>query len=80
VESKLFELGRKAQSGRKLLNVLYQKPIITANEVAEKLAVSHQTASALIRDLMGLGILTEITGHQRNRLFEFANYLKLFLD
>lgn len=80
VESKLFELGRKAQSGRKLLNVLYQKPIVTANEVAEKLAVSHQTASALIRDLVGLGILTEITGHQRNRLFEFANYLKLFLN
>jgi Fic family protein len=36
------------------------------------------TASALISDLVEYGVLTEITGQQRNRLFVFQDYIALF--
>jgi len=40
--------------------------------------VSQPTASALVRDLDRLGILRELTGQPRNRLFAYQPYLGLF--
>jgi Fic family protein len=53
---------------------------VTVNDIAVYLQVSHQTANHLIKDFERLDILKEKTGYQRNRLFEFDKYLKLFID
>lgn len=37
-------------------------------------------ASALLKKMVSDGILTEITGYQRNRVFMFPRYLELFSD
>ncbi|MBU4525271.1 MAG: winged helix-turn-helix transcriptional regulator [Desulfomicrobium sp.] len=65
---------------RQLLNLLYRKPIVTASEVVEALDVSTPTANALIKDLLRLGILIELTGLQRGRLYSFDRYLRLFVS
>jgi len=80
VEKQILGLGKKAPNARKLLTHLYCNPIVGVNEVANHLDITHQTASALIRDFQRLEILRERTGYQRNREFIFANYLALFLD
>jgi Fic family protein len=72
VEHQVVELGVRAPNGRRLLSYLYTRPIVTANEAAEHLNVSHQTASALLRDFERLQILRELTGHSRNRKFVFS--------
>ena len=79
-EGKILGLGKKAPNARKLLNDLYSDPIVGINDVAQLLNVTHQTASALIRDLQDLKILYEQTGYQRNKEYIFASYLSLFLD
>ncbi len=79
VEKKILGLGKKAPKARKLLTHLYYHPIIGVNNVANYLNVTHQTASALIRDFQRLDILQESTGYQRNREFVFEKYLHLFL-
>lgn len=79
-EKHILELGKRATQAHSLLNFLYGKPVVTANEVAYHLNVSHQTANALIRGFERLGILIETTGYRRNRLFVCDKYLKLFGD
>ena len=63
-----------------LLTFLYGKPVVTVNDVATHLQVAHQTANHLIKDFEKLNILKETTGYQRNRLFVFDKYLKLFIE
>ena len=80
VELEILRLGKKAARAKDLLNFLYRKPLVSPNEVAQTLSVTHQTANRLIKDFVELGILQERTGFQRNRVFQFDRYLRLFLD
>ncbi len=76
--NKLITLGKKLPKAKELMNILYSKPSLTAAEVAEFIHVTSATANALIRDFVGLSILTEVTGGKRNRRFIFKDYMNLF--
>ena len=60
--------------------VLYRQPIVSAADFETALAVSGPTAQALMRDFERLGILTEVTGQTRGRIYEFKAYLDLFVS
>src|ERR1041385_5951208 len=77
-EEKILQLGKRAPTGQAFLRQLYSQPIMGANEVAARLEVTHQSASSLIRSFEGMGILREITGRKKDRLFMFSEYLGLF--
>ena len=79
-EARMHGLGRRARSGMALLAVLYRRPIVTVTEVAGLLQVSAPTANALVADFQRLGLLREMTGYARNRVFAFEAYLNLFVD
>jgi Fic family protein len=80
VEQAVLSLGKRTHNAQQLLNLLYRKPIVTASEVVDALDVSTPTANALIKDLLRLGILIELTGLQRGRLYSFDRYLRLFVS
>ncbi len=61
-----------------LVKTLYKYPLIDIKNVAQRLDVKTNTASSLIKDLVKLGVLEEMTGKQRNRIFLFKEYLMLF--
>lgn len=77
-EAKTVTLGRRARIGHELLKLLYSAPIINSKAIGEKLNLTHPTANRLINDFMKMGILNEITGFKKNRLFSFFKYLNLF--
>ena len=79
IEPRLLGLGKRAPNARRALEMLYRKPILTAADLVGDLKISKQTANALIRDLMQLGILKEITGQERWRAYAFDRYLGLFV-
>ena len=78
VDGQIVSLGRRAENARNLLLHLYQRPLINANSVARLLDLTPRAANALIKDLESLGILKEMTGFKRNRLFMFEKYMHLF--
>lgn len=78
IDEKLMTLGRRVANARRLVQSLFQTPVISVNQATEQLDVSHQTANLLIAEFERLGLLREITGYQRNRLYMFAPYLELF--
>ena len=54
-----------------MLLQLYAHPIITVNQVANSLSITHQAANGFIKKLVELDILTENTCFSRNRVFVF---------
>lgn len=76
--TQLIELGKRQQDAKKVLNYLYANPIIDGAKVAELLEVHASTANRLINELVQLGILEELTGFKRNRIFAFQAYIDLF--
>lgn len=77
-EQQILLMGKRAKVGQALLQVLFSQPIMSANQIATTLRITHQSASALARSFEEVGILEEITGFRRNRLFSFTEYLRLF--
>jgi Fic family protein len=79
VEKAALTLGRRAASAQAALNLLYQKPVLSAADLAESLGFSSPATNVLIKELIRLNILKEITGQQRSRVYAFERYLELFV-
>jgi len=74
------QLGRASANGHRIMDRLFDQPIVTVARVREWLEVTPAGASNVVRRLVDLGLLREITGYARNRRFRFEPYLKLFED
>ncbi len=72
--------GKRARNAMILLNYLFQKPVINVNKLKEITFSTYKTANDLITEFVNTGILKEMTGQQRNRMFIFDEYLNLFDD
>ena len=72
------EFSRKSHSANQLLQLLLRKPIVNVNQVKDITDLSYKAANNLVFDFIEKGILKEVTGQTRNRLFLFDKYLKLF--
>jgi Fic family protein len=68
---------RNAANGLKLLEKLYEQPIVTARMTEEYLEVSYPTANALLNELCTLGILTTDEKKQRNKKYSYTPYIEL---
>jgi Fic family protein len=74
----LIKLGKKQGDAKRLITELYRQPIVDIGQVEKILHVHNSTANRLIRDFQELGILEELTGFKRNRVFAFQEYISLF--
>jgi Fic family protein len=71
---------RRQDHAHKLMNQLYARPVINIKGAQTLLGTTVNTATGLIEDMVAHGVLEEITGQRRNRLFLFSRYLALFRD
>ncbi|MBX3237655.1 MAG: Fic family protein [Nitrospiraceae bacterium] len=69
---------RRQENAQTLMRCLYQRPMVSIKAVVSLIGAQTNTAATLIDDFVKLGILKEFTGQKRNRLFIFADYVKLF--
>ena len=79
--SKIIEhFSRSSSNALKVLDRLYAVPVTSPNMIMADLATSYPTANAVIAGLESCGIVKEISGNRRNRLYLHEEYLKLFED
>ena len=71
-------LGRTAGNGHRVLEQLYEKPIVSVDDVRAITGTTFQAANVIVQRLVGLEILKEMTGRARNRRFLYAPYVNLF--
>ena len=74
----LKPLGGRIADARLVIDELYRNPIINAVKVERIIGKSAVSAYKLIADLEKLGVLKEITGGQRGRIYVFEDYIALF--
>ena len=73
------QLGRRSPSAHSLMNALYKNPVISVEGAQKACALkSHKAANELVAVLVDKGILVEITGQTRNRIFLFEQYVEAF--
>lgn len=69
---------RRQDNAHTLMQHLYARPVVDVNQAATLIDATTNTASTLIADMVGHGVLTEVTGQRRNRIFVFNEYIELF--
>ncbi|EPG65759.1 Fic family protein [Leptospira wolffii] len=72
------KLGKKMNTALVLMLRLFNQPLIRPVEVAEITGQSLVSTYSLIEDFVRLNILKEITGGQRNRIYIFQEYFRVF--
>jgi len=73
-------MGRGAGSAHRVMEKLFDQPIVAVATVREWLDITPAGANSVVNRLVEIGLLTEITGYTRNRRFRFDPYLRLFED
>lgn len=69
---------RRQENAQTLMQYLYKKPVLDIKEVSNLLGLQANTAATLVNDFVKHGVLYELTGKQRNRLFFFSDYILIF--
>ena len=78
LEVRIPRIGRQTQAAPKLLNHLFQQPIVWAEEVMKATGQSSPSAYKIMSDFERIGILREITGNKWGRIYRFEEYFKVF--
>ncbi|HMV12187.1 MAG TPA: Fic family protein [Nitrosomonas sp.] len=72
------KLGRRSANAQILLNALFKHPVTDVEQAQKVCNLSYKAANDLIADMCKHGILIEITGQSRNRMFMFSSYIETF--
>jgi Fic family protein len=74
------DFGRAAGSGLRVLEKLYERPFTTVTQVREMLQVTYPPANELVGRFVDAGILQEVTGQERYRVYRYGPYIDLFAE
>jgi len=77
---KIEALGRSAASALRVHHYSRTHPILSIAFAAEGAGMTFPTAAGAIESLEQLGILQEITGKQRDRVFAYRSYLDILSE
>ncbi len=72
-------ISRSAGNAYQLLEHLYERPIITANNVMKITGLTYSNANNLLTKFQENGLLNQMDKYQRNRRFIYSSYLALFV-
>jgi len=74
---KIEDLGRKAGSAQHIHTLLKKNPLVTIPKIANQLGISQPTVTSILQVFERLGIVREITGKQRDRVYIYHPYLRI---
>lgn len=77
-ERKAMSMGKRAPTATATLNLMFKRPVLAVKDVVQGVGVTQPTGDAVVSAFVSEGLLVEITGQSRNRLFVFEPYLSLF--
>lgn len=69
---------RRQSNAQTLMQYLYKSPVLDIKKVSSLLGLKPNTASTLVSDFVKYGVLVELTGKQRNRMYLFRDYILIF--
>ncbi|MGK8641208.1 Fic family protein [Brucella anthropi] len=70
----------RAGSALRIHDLFQQNPFLTSNQLVQKTGLSAPTVNAALADLEKMGIVEEITGRKRGRVFSYRRYLAILSE
>jgi Fic family protein len=77
---KVSGLGRAAPTALALLDVLYRRPYVSIPFAARQLGISAPATGKAVGNLVALGLLKEVSGKKRDRVFLHEAYLAIIKE
>jgi Fic family protein len=74
----LRERHRQAVENTRLLDYLFEQPILSMRMAQNHLGCTYATARKYVEQFVEKQLLRELTGHERNRRYRYDPYLALF--
>lgn len=78
IENEVNEKSKRSGQIMKVLDSMYKKPLINAQTIGDLVNVSMVTAYKIVEEMEQRGILKEITGEKRGKIYLFIEYIRLF--
>ena len=78
--ARILPLGRAAVSVSRVHDFMQRQPVVTSARIVAELKVSKPTANAALAHLLELGIVQEITGQSRSRVYTYKEYLGVLAE
>ena len=75
----ILDLPIKAENAKKVIDVLYNEPIINRKKLMEITNIRPSTLKDTVNVLLENNVIVETTGYSRNQVFAFQKYIDLFL-
>lgn len=79
MDKTIIELPIKTENAKKVIDLLYDEPVLTRNKMSEITGIKLTTINGIVNALLDKRIITETTGYSRNQIFAFEKYINLFL-
>ena len=79
-ELRVQGLGRAAGSALRVHRFLQRQPLTSIAVACRDLQLSFPAVTTAVNNLESIGIVSEVTGRQRGRLFAYAEYLRILSD
>jgi Fic family protein len=76
-KAKIYNLGKACASTMKAYCYLQQHPITDAKTISKNCELTLPTALKALASLQELGIITEVSGRVRNKVFQYSCYLNI---
>jgi len=77
-KERILLLGKRSKQGIYFLHLLFNKPVVTIKDVKLMTGLSVKASNDLVKAFVEQKILIETTGYQRNRVFVFDEYVRMF--
>ncbi len=78
--ARLGKLGRLSGSGYRLLELLAKSPVLTVTRASQESGIVQSSVSKVFRAMTSAGLVKELTGRKRNRLFCYDRYLQVLSE
>ena len=77
---KIQTIGRSSGSALRVHQALLQRPIISIPKICEITGLWTTSATTAIKHLEQIGMIEELTGGKRNRLYKYVEYIDILND
>ncbi|QDA35874.1 Fic family protein (plasmid) [Paracoccus liaowanqingii] len=70
----------RAGSALRIHDLFQQSPFLSATQLVQRTGLSAPTVNSALADLQRMGIVTEVTGRKRGRVFSYQRYLTIISE
>jgi Fic family protein len=75
--NRINQLKRISGSANLVHKAMLERPMASPNWIKQKTQLSQATVNACLRELVERGIVREVTGQKRNRLYSYFQYINI---